>query len=171
MNNLITKDKLLNLLKNKKIPFILHKHLALNTVSESEKLRGNIKGMHTKNLFLKNKKNQYFLFSCGEKQKINLKKLSKSLSLENISFANENKLYELLGVKPGSVTPFGLINDTNKVVKFFLDNKILKSTIINFHPLENTSTLSLSVKNFVDFCFINNIIFNVIDFDSYSIIN
>ena len=89
MEHPITKEKLLGLLKLYKISFILHEHSALHTVRESEIKRGDIAGLHTKNLFFKNKKNEYFLFSSLENQKIDLKKISKILKLGNISLAKE----------------------------------------------------------------------------------
>ena len=91
---MITKKQLLKKLNDSQITFQLHEHEALFTVRESEKKRGGIKGIHTKNLFLKNKKKEYFLFSCEESRSVDLKKLSKTLSLGNLSFANEDALKE-----------------------------------------------------------------------------
>ena len=166
MKNLISKDSLLDILNKKKINYKITEHPAFYTVNDSEKYKIKIMGMHSKNLFLKNKKNKFYLFSCYEHQKVDIKKLSKLLDLGNISFANETLLYEKLGVKPGSVTPFGLLNDLDKEVQFFLDKKLFENTIVNFHPLENTSTISLSSVDLVSFLNNLNIIVNIFDFNN-----
>ena len=171
MKDLVSKKKLLDFLQKNDIPFILHEHSAMHSVEDSKKNRGQIDGIHTKNLFLKNKKQKFYLISCYEKQNIDLKKLSKSLSMGNVSFANQDKLYEILGVKPGSVSPFGLINDKNHSVIFYLDKEILNSELVNFHPLENTSTINMKTDDFIKYCNLLGIFFYVFDFDTYSIIN
>ena len=170
MINFIKKDKLLELLNSKGFFHTIYNHQPLFTVSDSEKFRGNIDGVHSKNLFLKNKQNKFFLFSCLENQIFNIKKISKSLSLGNVSFANEEKLFEILGLKAGSVSPFGLLNDKNKFVQFFLDKKIYESKTVNFHPMINTSTINLKTSDFIKVLLVNQIIINVFDFDTYSII-
>ena len=164
------KDKLLELLSKKNISFDLYNHPALFTVEDSERNRGQIDGMHSKNLFLKNKKDIFYLFSCHENQNIDLKKLAKSANLGNISFAKEDKLLDILGVKPGSVSPFGLLNDSLNTVNFFLDKKIHDADLINFHPLLNTSTITLKVTDLITLLLENNKKVNVFDFDNYSII-
>ena len=116
---MITKNQLLQKLNDSQVAFQLHEHEPLFTVRDSEKKRGDIKGVHTKNLFLKNKKNKYFLFSCEESRSVDLKKLSKSLVLGNLSFAKEDALKKYLNISPGSVTPFGLLNDSENKVNFF----------------------------------------------------
>ena len=92
------------------------------------------------------------------------------ITLGNISFAKEDKLYEILGVLPGSVSPFGLLNDKKNLVKFYLDNRIAKSKEVNFHPLENTSTITISVKDFTNFMIKQNKLINTIDYETYSFI-
>ena len=111
--------KFLNLLKEKGYDFQIHKHDALFTVEDSKKLRGKIKGSHSKNLFLKNKKNKFYLFSCEEKSSVDLKKFSKAIDAKNLSFAKEEYLSSLLGVQPGSVSPYALLNDMNNEVLFY----------------------------------------------------
>ena len=80
-------------------------------------------------------------------------------------------LKNILGVKPGSVTPFGLINDQNNEIKFFLDKQILYHKKVNFHPLVNTSTVSLDTKDFLLFMKKNNQLVNIFNFDNYTIEN
>ena len=167
---MLTKTNLFELLSIKNKDFQIHDHDPLFTVEDSENLRGEIKGAHTKNLFLKNKKNNFFLFSCLENTNIDLKKLNKKLSLGNISFAKEKYLEEMLNVRPGAVTPYGLLNDTENKIKFFLDNKILSFEYVNFHPLDNRFTISILTTDFVNFFKKNSIFANIVDFDNYMII-
>tara|TARA_Y100000741_G_C17810940_1_gene378060 strand:+ start:225 stop:518 length:294 start_codon:yes stop_codon:yes gene_type:complete len=89
---MLTKTDLFELLRVKNIDFQIHNHDPLFTVEDSENLRGEIEGAHTKNLFLKNKKNNFFLFSCDENARIDLKQFSKSINAKNLSFANEEYL-------------------------------------------------------------------------------
>ena len=167
---MITKNQLIRKLNDSQIKFKLHEHEALFTVKDSEKKRGSIEGIHTKNLFLKNKKNQYFLFSCEENQPVDIKKLSKSLLLGTLSFAKEAALKEHLYITPGSVSPFGLLNDIENKVNFFLDNNLIKDKQINFHPLENTATITMQVKDFINFLLENKKKINIFDFKSYTLI-
>ena len=146
----------IKLLSEKDYGYDLHKHEPLFTVDDSNKLRGQIKGSHSKNLFLKNKKNNFFLISCEEFSNINLKKLSKSIGLGNVSFAKEDFLIKLLGIKPGSVTPFALLNDAENKVSFYLEDKLHNSEFINFHPLTNTATITMKCNKFIEFMIENN---------------
>ena len=141
----------IKLLVNKGFDFDLHEHAPLFTVDDSNKLRGKIKGLHSKNFFLKNKKNNFFLFSCEELTEINLKSVSKFLGLGNLSFAKEEHLINLLGVKPGSVSPFALLNDNGSKVDFYLEEKLTTSEYVNFHPLINTSTITIEYEMFIKF--------------------
>ena len=148
--------KFLEHLKNMNYDFQIHEHQPLFTVEESKSFRGQIKGSHTKNLFLKNKKNKFFLISCDEMEIINLKKISKSLELGNVSFAKEQHLNEHLGIKPGSISPFALINDIQNNVDFYFENKLYESEYINFHPLINTITVTIKTNKFMEFMIENN---------------
>jgi len=167
----MNKSDLLTKLSMHNIKYDVCEHQPVHTVLESKKLQGKIEGAHTKNLFLKNKKNNFFLFSCQESTVVDLKKLNKVLGLGNISFARDLYLKDMLGVQPGSVTPFGLINDKNNEIKFFLDKKILFHKKVNFHPLVNTSTVSLDIKDFLLFMKKNNKLVNIFNFDNYTIEN
>ena len=153
---MLSVSEFINILKQKNYNFELHKHKPLFTVEESKKLRGKIKGSHSKNLFFKNKKNNFFLISCEESQDINIKKISKSLNLGNISFAKEEYLLSYLGIKPGSVSPFALLNNKENNVSFFLEKKLYESEFINFHPLINEATITMKTSEFVKFMIENN---------------
>ena len=148
--------ELIELLKKEKYEIKVHQHDALFTVEDSKKLRGEIDGAHSKNLFLKNKKNEFFLLSCEEADKINLKKISKSLELGNISFAKQAYLEKYLKIKPGSVSPFALLNDNGSFVNFYLEKTLYESKFVNFHPLINTFTITIETNNFIEFMIENN---------------
>ena len=134
----------------------VHQHDALFTVEDSIKLRGKIDGAHSKNLFLKNKKNEFFLISCEEADKIDLKKISKSLNMGNVSFAKEEYLDKYLKIKPGSVSPFALLNDEGGKVNFYLEQTLYESKFVNFHPLINTFTITIETKRFIEFMIEND---------------
>ncbi len=146
----------IKLFNDKGYDYDLHEHQALFTVEDSNKFRGQIKGSHSKNLFLKNKKNKFFLISCEEFTGINLKRISKFLGLGNVSFAKEEYLINLLGVKPGSVTPFALLNDKKSKTEFYLEDKLYNSKFVNFHPLTNTATITMQCSKFIEFMIENN---------------
>ena len=165
---MLTKTDLFELLSKKNKDFQIHDHEPLFTVEDSENLRGEIKGAHTKNLFLKNKKNNFFLFSCDENANIDLKQFSKSIKAKNLSFANEEYLERFLGIKPGSVSPYALLNDKNNVVEFYLDEKLYKSEVINFHPLINTTTITIKTSEFINFLLENKKNVHIFSLDSYS---
>ncbi len=167
---MLLKSDLLELLRAKALDFQIHEHKPLFTVEDSEKMRGTINGDHTKNLFLKNKKNNFFLFSCSENSKVDLKRFSKSIDAKNLSFANEKYLQKYLGIKPGSVSPYSLLNDKENIVSFYLDEKLAKSEIINYHPLINTSTISIKTKDFINFIIENKKKINIFSLETYSII-
>jgi len=147
--------ELIELLK-KKYEIKVHQHDAFFTVEDSKKIRGEIDGAHSKNLFLKNKKNEFFLISCEEADKINLKKISKSLELGNVSFAKQSYLEKYLKIKPGSVSPFALLNDSGFFVNFYLEKNLYASKYVNFHPLINTFTITIETNKFIEFMIENN---------------
>ena len=167
---MLTKTDLFELLSVKNVDFQIHDHEPLFTVEDSENLRGEIEGAHTKNLFLKNKKNNFFLFSCDENAKVDLKQFSKSIDAKNLSFANAQYLEEYLGIKPGSVSPFALLNDKNDVAEFYLDEKLYNSQIINYHPLINTTTITIRTSEFINFLLEKNKKVNIFCLDNYSIV-
>ena len=143
--------KLIEQLKKKKYNIEVHQHEPLFTVEDSKNLRGKIYGAHSKNLFLKNKKNKFFLISCEESIGIDLKKISKSLELGNISFANKEYLEQHLKIKPGAVSPFALLNDESEQVNFYLEKTLYESNFVNFHPLINTLTITIETNKFIEF--------------------
>ncbi|MGH1352465.1 MAG: prolyl-tRNA synthetase associated domain-containing protein [Methyloligellaceae bacterium] len=146
-----SREKLFTLLNDLGIPFSTVEHKALHTVEESQSLRGEIDGGHSKNLFLKCKKGKLWLVTALEDTQIDLKALAKTFGAGRFSFGKPELLFEMLGVHPGSVTPFSIINDPEKKVQLVLDAKMMEEELLNFHPLENTATTSISNKNFMKF--------------------
>ena len=126
-------------------------HAPLFTVEQSQALRGTIPGGHTKNLFLKDKKDAVFLVVAPEEGHVDLKTLHHKLGAARFSFGSANLLMELLGVTPGAVTAFGVINDTAHRVNVVLDAGLMENAIINCHPLVNTMTTSIGRDDLVKF--------------------
>jgi Ala-tRNA(Pro) deacylase len=127
-------------------------HPALFTVEQSQSLRGQIPGGHTKNLFLRDKRGTFFLVVALEDAGIILKDLHRRLGASGrFSFGSAEAMGELLGVVPGSVTPFAAINDTAGEVKVVLDRAMLDYEVLNFHPLVNTMTTSISKADLMTF--------------------
>jgi|TARA_B110000093_G_scaffold174800_1_gene208437 Ala-tRNA(Pro) deacylase len=155
------------------INYKLFEHKAFFTVKESSKLKNelNLEGAHTKNLFLRDKKRKIFLISCADNTDVDLKILKNIIPAQgNLSFGSPELLNDKLKVKPGSVSPYALINNLEKDVNFYIDKNILNEKLCNFHPLLNTKTIQLETKDFIRF--IREFTYlNVIDFDNYEIIN
>jgi Ala-tRNA(Pro) deacylase len=130
------------------IKTVTRRHAALYTVADSQALRGEIAGGHTKNLFLKDKKDNFFLLTVGEDAVVDLKQVHHLIgAASRVSFGRPERLLELLGVAPGSVTVFGLINDTERRVKVVLDQALMENDIINAHPLTNEATTSIATND------------------------
>lgn len=127
-------------------------HPPLFTVADSQALRGEIAGGHTKNLFLKDKKDNYFLVTVEEDAVVDLKQIHSIIgAASRVSFGRPEALMELLGVSPGAVTAFGIVNDTEARVKFVIDGDLLQHDIINAHPLVNTATTSIKSADLLRF--------------------
>jgi Ala-tRNA(Pro) deacylase len=128
------------------------RHPPLFTVEESRSLRGQIAGGHTKNLFLKDKRGALFLVTTLENAAIELKSLHRQLGASGrFSFGSAEQMLETLGVEPGSVTPFGVLNDTQGRVAVVLDAAMMAHETLNFHPLANTMTTSIGHDDLVRF--------------------
>ncbi|MEQ1648584.1 MAG: prolyl-tRNA synthetase associated domain-containing protein [Hyphomicrobiaceae bacterium] len=118
-------------------------HEAVFTVAESDRLERNIVGGHTKNLFLKDAKGQLFLVIAQSHTEIDLKTLHKTLGAARFSFGKAELLMEVLGVPPGSVTAFSVINDRSCRVRVVVDAALMGYDLINCHPLTNTATTTI----------------------------
>lgn len=135
-----------------KIAYELHQHKPVFTVAESHEVSSHIPGAHSKNLFLKDRKQCFFLVSILEYKRLDVKAMSKIYGKGGLSFASAELLDEKLGLIPGAVTPYGLINDESLTVKFILDEDFLKQEMVNFHPLRNDYTVSVQAGDFLKFC-------------------
>jgi len=127
-------------------------HPPLFTVEDSQALRGEIPGGHTKNLFVKDKKGRLFLLVLGEEASIDLKRVHEKIGAQGrVSFGSAELLEETWGVKPGAVTPFGAINDETGRVCVVLDEAMMRYERLNFHPLVNTRTTGLASADLLKF--------------------
>lgn len=145
---LYDRDRLLAWMAEQDIDQTTHDHPAVFRVEEGLELKAAMPGAHTKNLFLKDKKGQLWLISARQDTVIDLKRAPKTIGSDRLSFGNEHLLYEALGVRPGSVTALGLINDPGQRVTFVLDKALWDADIVNFHPLTNTATTALAQDQF-----------------------
>jgi len=119
-------------------------HEAVFRVEDGSQIKSALPGGHTKNLFLKDHKGQLWLICALSDTAIDLKRLPTTIGSGRLSFGSAELLYEALGVRPGSVTLFGLINDGARRVRLVLDANLLEAEPINFHPLTNTATTAVS---------------------------
>ena len=126
-------------------------HPPVFTVEQAKALRGELRGGHIKNLFLRNKKGAMWLVTCLEDRDIDLKALGRALGAGRFSFASAARLMTYLGVRPGAVTPFAVINDTEGKVQVVLDEGLLDCDPVNAHPLVNDRTAAVSPGDLVRF--------------------
>jgi len=134
---------------------IAHKtvtHPPVFTVEEARTLRGKLAGGHTKNLFLRDKKDVPYLVVAAEDAALELRSLHRLLGATGrFSFGSPDLMRELLGVEPGSVTPFAVINDNDRRVTVVLDAAMMANEVLNFHPLVNTGTTTISREGLLKF--------------------
>ncbi|MDP2763983.1 MAG: prolyl-tRNA synthetase associated domain-containing protein [Brevundimonas sp.] len=142
------RDRLLAWMAANGVDQTTHDHPAVFRVDEGHALKAAMPGAHTKNLFLKDKKGRLWLISARQDTVIDLKRAPKTIGSDKLSFGNEALLYETLGVRGGSVTALGLINDVDRRVTFVLDKALWDADIVNFHPLTNTATTALTQEAF-----------------------
>jgi Ala-tRNA(Pro) deacylase len=128
-----------------------HAHPPVFTVEEAKELRGTLPGGHCKSLFLKDKKAGLWLVVALEECRVDLKRLADTLGAPRFSFGSAELLYEVLGVRPGSVTPFAAINDGARRVTVILQSAMLDYDPLNYHPLENDRTTAVAPGDLVGF--------------------
>jgi Ala-tRNA(Pro) deacylase len=139
-------------------------HPPVFRVGEGREIKAALPGGHTKNLFLKDAKDQLWLISALGDTAIDLKALPKTIGSARLSFGSAERLYEALGVTPGSVTAFALINDRSRQVRFVVDAALLASDPVNFHPLTNAATTAVSRDGFLAFLSVLGVEPQVVDF-------
>lgn len=146
-----TQEELLNVLNQIGIEYTNHEHPAVYTVEEADLHHEGIEGAHSKNLFFKDKKKNLFLVVTLSDKPIRIKEVAQKIGAKNMSFAKPDLLAEVLGIIPGAVTPFAVINDQNHAVKVILDEEMMGNQFLNFHPLVNTATTTISSKDLIKF--------------------
>ena len=143
-----------------------HTHPPLHTVEESRALRGDLAGSHVKNMFLKDRKDRLWLITCLEHRQIRIRDLEKEIGAQKCSFGKPDLLWDTLGLLPGAVSPFGLINDPGHCVTAVLDRQMLEHDPINAHPLHNQATTGVSAADFRRFLEITGHAPVLVDFDA-----
>jgi len=147
----LTPDQLLASLDALGIAHKTYSHPPVFTVAEAVRLRGQLPGGHCKSLFLKDKKGGLWLVVALEASRVDLKRLADALGAPRFSFGSAELLYQVLGVRPGSVTPFALANDADHRVTIVLDRAMLDRDPLNYHPLENDRTTAISAADLLRF--------------------
>ena len=142
------RDRLIAWMAEQGVDQTTHDHPAVFRVEEGLDLKADLPGAHTKNLFLKDHKGRLWLISARQDTVIDLKRAAAAMGSGRLSFGNEALMWETLGVRPGSVTALGLINDAERRVTFVLDQRLWESEVVNFHPLTNTATTALDQAAF-----------------------
>lgn len=145
------------------LAFTVHQHAPVFTVEEAQAHRGTdggteggtMPGAHCKNLFLKDKKGVLWLVVCLEDRRIDMKALSGLIGAARLSFGRPELLAERLGIEPGSVTPFAVMNDVaengDEAVRVILDAEMMQAALVNYHPLINTATAAMTPDDLVRF--------------------
>ena len=144
-------ETLLSLFDELNLDYKLTPHKAVFTVAESEDVDAKIPGTHCRNMFLRDKKKKMFLVSLANETEVDLKKMENILDCGRISFGSADRLWENLGVRPGSVCPYSVINNSDRNVPLILDKWMMEQDIVNFHPLVNTMTVTTPPQEIIKF--------------------
>jgi Ala-tRNA(Pro) deacylase len=146
-----SRSELLNHLQALGIETKTVEHPPVFTVEEAQKVHGDVPGGHCKNLFLKDEKGAIWLIVCLEDARIDLKAAPAKIGSKRLTFGKPELLMEILGVEPGSVTPFGLINDTANRTNVILDAAMMQHELLNYHPLANTASTTITPDGLLAF--------------------
>lgn len=133
------------------ITFSTIEHPPVRTVEEARLHCYHLPGGHVKNLFIRDKRKQYWMIVAPSEAVIDLRATAQLLGTQKFNFANADRLYEVLGILPGSVSPFAVINDESGLVKVVLDQRLVEITPLNFHPLTNELTTTIATADFLKF--------------------
>ena len=142
------RDEFLAFLDEIGVEHTTHHHEAVFRVDQGHDIKASMPGAHTKNLFLKDKKGQLWLISARQDTVIDLKRLDRVIGSARLSFGNAELMEATLGVTPGSVTAFALMNDRDRQVRFVLDRALADAEVVNFHPMTNTATTAVAQAGF-----------------------
>lgn len=158
--------ELLNRLEALGIAQTTHDHAPIFTVAEGVDIKARLPGAHTKNLFLKDKSGALFLISAVADTQIAINKLHPVLGCKRLSFGKAELLWEKLGVTPGSVTVFSVMNDHAGDVTLILDAALLTHDIVNFHPMKNDATTAVAAQDLLSFVRAEHHEPIIVDFDT-----
>lgn len=147
----VTSEELVERLSSLGIEMPMLQHEAVYTVEQAKAVRGGLEGCHTKNLFVRNKRESMWLVTCLADRAVDFKWLGEHIGGGRLSFGSERRLMKYLGVTPGAVSPFAIVNDKQRKVRVVLDQEVLKQEPINFHPLDNRMTVTIGAKDFLRF--------------------
>ena len=155
----MNKEQIYRYLKQKNIWYEITKHKAVYNMKDLQDVDLPYPEGDAKNLFVRDdKKRNYYLITVKGTKKVDLKEFRPQNNTRPLSFVNEKELLELLNLKPGSVTPLGLLNDKEHKVEFFIDNELLEEPgIIGVHPNENTATVWLKTRDLITILKENNV--------------
>ncbi len=160
----MNKEDIYKLLEEHNIPYTLIEHEPMDSMEEMYKLEFKDIDRVAKNLFLKDDKKNYYLVTILGHKKIDLKQFRSNNNLRSLSFVKESELEVILNLKPGSVTPFGLLNDINHLVTFYIDSNFYKDGgIIGIHPNDNIATILIKTEDLMKILNIYKINIKIID--------
>lgn len=146
------KAEVISYLEEQNIPFELYEHPPVPTVEDALPYWKDIDASHCKNLFFRNHKgNRHYLVILDHRRQLNIRDLEQKLKQGKISFASPKRMERYLGLSAGSVSVFGIINDSENHVHLFIDQALQSSVRISFHPNENNATLVISFSSFLRF--------------------
>ena len=146
-----TPEDLFQRLRGLGIEYETAHHPPVFTVEEAQAVRAEMIGGHTKNLFLRNKKGRMWLLVCEEERRLDLKEVGRRLEAGRLSFGRPERLMQYLGVIPGAVSPFAVINDKEGQVRLVFERSLLEIPELNFHPLDNSMTTRLATPDVIRF--------------------
>ena len=158
------KEQLLAHLDNLGISYRLHEHEPIFTVEQGEPLKKSIPGMHCRNLFLYDKKKRMFLITAANETQIDLKKLPQLIESGRLSFCSPARLWDRLGITPGSVNPFCIMNDKEGTVRMVLDSAMMDVEIVNYHPMDNSWTIGMAPSDLLKFLDSTGHAYEIVDF-------
>jgi len=145
-------ERVFEVLEKLGIAYVKYEHPPVYTVDQAEQYWEDIEGTHCKNIFLRDKKGKrHYLVILLASKKVDLQALERQLGEDKLSFASPERLIRYLGLEPGAVSPFGLINDSKKEVQVIIDRDLRRAEIVNFHPNVNTATVGIDFTDFEKF--------------------
>lgn len=161
-----TSKQLFGELRTLGILFRTVEHPPVFTVEEAKRTRGDLPGIHTKSLFLRDKRERMWLVVCLADRDVDLRALAARLGSKRLSFGSPTRLMRYLGVIPGAVNPFAVINDLGGEVQVVLDRAVMDGNPVNLHPLDNALTTALAAPDLVRFLEAHGHAPHVVDFDA-----